>query len=123
MNQPSHPYQYIVLHSSCRNHVGVAAVQAAHAAAESVQVAPISKETYVCVLEAKTSEDLERLAEKLTAAGVHHALIREPDEPYFGAATAVGIAPQERGNVRAFVAEFKVFRRSAPSRAVSAGET
>lgn len=107
----SAPYQYIVLHQSCRNHPGVLACQAAHAAGESIRMAPVSDQTRVVALVAEKSEDLERLHEQLSAAGIHHVIVHEPDEPYFGAATAVGIEPMvDREAVRPFVAAFKVLR-------------
>lgn len=104
------PYQYIVLHQSCRNHPGVLAVQAAHAAGESVRGGPAPGNTHVCALVAETSADLEALAGRLAAAGIHYVLIREPDEPYNGAAVALGIEPMERERVRPLVADFKVLR-------------
>ena len=103
----SAPYQYIVLHQSCRNHPGVTAVQAAHAAGES---GPATGDTHVVALVADKSEDLEALAGHLAGAGIRYVLIREPDEPYNGAAVALGIAPQARETVRPHVAAFKVFR-------------
>lgn len=106
----SAPYQYIVLHQSCRNHPGVLACQAAHAAGESIRSLPVSPETVVCALVADKSEDLEQLAVRLNAAGIEHVIIREPDAPYNGAATAVGISPTDRELVRAHVAGFRVFR-------------
>lgn len=107
----SHPYQYIVLHQSVRNHPGVCACQAAHAAGESIRTAPVSDQTHVVALVAETSADLEKLAEDLRALGVHHVVIREPDEPYWGAATAVGTEPGERTRpLRALMDAFKVLR-------------
>jgi hypothetical protein len=104
-------FQYIVLHQSCRNHPGVTACQAAHAAGESVRANSLpSDTTSVCALVAETSDELEALSARLREAGVHHVLVKEPDPPYRGAATAVGIEPQERHKVRDFVSHFKLFR-------------
>lgn len=105
------PTQYVVLHQSVKNHPGVVAVQAAHAAAESIRSLPVDPETRCCVLVADTSGLLERLHEQLTAAGIDHVIIHEPDPPYDGAATAVGIAPvADRGALKPFVGHFKVLR-------------
>lgn len=105
------PYQYLVLHQSCRNHPGVAAVQAAHAAGESAFDGPVRGDTHVVALVADKSDDLEALAGRLAGAGLRYVLIREPDEPYNGAAVALGIEPTEdRDRVRPHVASFKVFR-------------
>ena len=105
----SAPYQYIVLHQSCRNHPGVTACQAAHAAGESVRTTAPA-DTHVVALVADTSADLEALAARLADAGVRYVLIREPDEPYNGAAVALGTEPGDREMVRPLVAHFKVFR-------------
>ena len=104
------PMQYIVLHQSVRNHPGVCAAQAAHAAAESLRVAPLTDRCRVCVLVADTSADLEMLAEKLTIAGIHHVLIHEPDPPYAGAATALGTEPQAKELVAPYMTDFKLLR-------------
>ncbi len=102
--------QYIVLHASCRTHPGVAACQAAHAAGESIRKLPVSDHTSVCVLVSESSAELESLAAALAEANIEHVLIREPDPPYNGAATAVGVEPQDRERLRPFVSHFKVFR-------------
>lgn len=109
------PYQYVVLHRSAAKDPGIAAVQGIHAATEAIGspmlgALTVSPDTHVIVLVAEKSEDLVALAEKLSAAGVRHVLIREPDPPYNGAATAVGLAPQDRDAVRGFVSHFKVLR-------------
>lgn len=101
-----------MLHQSCRNQPGVAACQAIHAATECLRpsAVPVSDETHACVLVAETSEQLEQLSAALSAAGVHHVLIREPDAPYNGAATAIGCEPAPREAVRHYFAGLKVFR-------------
>lgn len=106
----SAPFQYLVMHQSTKNHPGVLACQAAHAAGEAIRTAPISQETHVCALVAETSAEIEALAVRLTEAGIHHVVVREPDPPYFGAATALGTEPMEREKVKAFFASFKVLR-------------
>lgn len=106
------PYQYIVVHRSAAALPGVLACQAIHAATECLRAGstPVSDQTHVVVLVAETSEALEQLAARLSEAGVHHVLVREPDPPYNGAATAVGVEPQDRDAVRAFFSTFKVLR-------------
>lgn len=44
-------------------------------------------------LSARDERELLSVAERLCADGVRHVLIREPDPPHFGAATAIGIVP------------------------------
>jgi len=41
-------------------------------------------------------------------AGVAHAAIREPDEPYCGELLAIGVAPQQRGPLRRFLSRFRL---------------
>ena len=103
-------YQYIVLHKSCGNLPGIAAVQAVHAATECLRELPVAATTHVCILQANTSADLEALAVRLTDNGIHHTIIREPDSPYNGAAVAVGIDIMTRELVRPHVSDFKAFR-------------
>lgn len=104
--------QYIVLHRSCGNKAGIAASQAVHAATECLtyENVPVAKDTTVCILECNTAEELEHLHETLTAEGIKHCIIREPDAPYNGAPTAVGIAPMERELIRHLFAQFKPCR-------------
>lgn len=103
--------QYVVLHRSCAGHPGVLAAQTIHAAGESIRARSLPpSSTYAVALVADTSADLEQLSEVLRAEGIHHALIHEPDAPYNGAATAVGIEPMERDFVRPFVSHLKVLR-------------
>lgn len=102
--------QYVVLHRSAAKHPGVLAAQAIHAAGESIRTAPVPSSTYAVALVADTSADLEQLSEVLKANGIHHVLIREPDPPYNGAATALGVEPMERDLVRPFMSHLKVLR-------------
>jgi hypothetical protein len=107
------PYQYIVVKDS--NQRGVLACQAAHAAAESILLPHAVDydpgEIQVCVLVAKSSDELEALGEALIAARIPRVVIHEPDPPYNGVATAVGIAPtRDRDPIRQLVGGFKVLR-------------
>lgn len=104
------PFQYVVVHRSAAALPGVLACQAIHAATECLRELPVRNDTHLGVLVAEKAEDLEQLSARLTEAGIHHVLIREPDPPYHGAPTAVGIEPQDRDAVRAHVAHFKALR-------------
>lgn len=105
------PYQYIVLHESCRDHPGVVAVHAAHAAGESCFEGAAPADTRVVVLVARDSDDLRALATDLTKAGIRHALMVETDGLRAGQATALGTMPTEnREAIRPFVARFKLLR-------------
>jgi hypothetical protein len=104
------PYQYIILHSSCKNRIGVAISQAVHAATEVLLRPIVRKDTRVVVLEIETAEELEDLSRKLMLADIHHVVIREPDEPYKGNPTAIGIEPCDQETVRPFVHGLKILK-------------
>jgi hypothetical protein len=106
----SSPIQYIVVHRSTKNLPGVLACQTAHAAGEAIRKAPVSSDTRVVALVAEKSEDLEQLSQSLTAAGIHSVLIREPDAPYYGAATALGSEPLSQEILKPYFANFKILR-------------
>lgn len=71
---------------------GVKLAQAVHAAAESVRF-PVVSGTYAYVLEVEDERELLDLSTKMTAEGIQHKLICEPDEPYCGQAMAIGCEP------------------------------
>lgn len=104
----SAPFQYVLLHRSDRP--GVYAVQAAHAASEAIRVTPVATDTRVCVLVAESSEDIERVSNELTAAGIHHSLVREDKPPFVNVATALGTEPQAKENVERFFNAFRLLR-------------
>jgi hypothetical protein len=102
------PFQYVVLHRSDRP--GVYAVQAAHAASEAIRVAPVAKDTRVCVLVAESSDELEALSIALTAAGVHHSIVREDKPPFVNVATALATEPGPKELVEAHFRKLKLLR-------------
>lgn len=107
----SAPYQYIVLHESCRDHPGVIAVHAAHAAGESCYEGAAPTDTRVVALVAKDSADLDALAAELDAAGVRYALMRETDGVRAGQATALGTMPtRDRESVKPYFKRFEMLR-------------
>lgn len=105
------PYQYIVLHDSCRDHPGVIAVHAAHAAGEACFDGPAPPDTRVVVLVVKDSDAIEALSRDLAGAGIRHAIMRETDGIRAGQVTALGTTPsRDRQTIRPFFAPFKVLR-------------
>lgn len=72
--------------------LGFLAAQVTHAAGES-SPGGLPKATNAVVLSVPTETDLMDVAAKLTAAGTAHVLIEEPDAPWNGAATAIGLHP------------------------------
>lgn len=72
--------------------LGFLAAQVVHAAGES-SPGNLSEGTNAVVLQVAGERELVELAAALAAAGVEHRLIREPDAPWNGAATAIGCVP------------------------------
>ncbi len=104
-------YIYVILHQSLKNHAGALACQTAHAVSEAIRCLPVNQEARAVALVAETSSALELLHLELRKAGVHHAIVREPDPPYSGAATAIGIEPLvDRDAVRPLLAKFALLR-------------
>lgn len=103
------PVQYIVL-LAAMNQRGVAAVQAAHVAAESIRCLPVSNETIVRVLAARDTDELRALSARLKELGIHHVLNTEPDPPYKGVCVALGVEPMEEDRIKPLMAGLKVFR-------------
>jgi hypothetical protein len=86
-------------------------VQVVHAVGESCFDGPAPGDTHIAALEAETSENLENLSLTLHVHGVRHILIREPDEPYNGAAIALGTTPtRDRESVRKWMMKFQLLR-------------
>jgi hypothetical protein len=80
---------------------GTIVAQAGHAARRSAPGnSPLEDDTHVVVLAVAGEDELLLVHERLVAAGVAHVLVREPDPPFLGAATAIGVPPQPRENVR-----------------------
>ena len=74
--------------------LGAALAQCTHAAGESSRLAPeLPDNTHAVVLRAEDEQALLRLDAELTARGIVHVCVREPDEPYCGQMTAIGVKP------------------------------
>lgn len=108
----SAPFCYAVVHRACKERPGVLASQVWHAARECrpAGAGPAENTERVCVLEARSSEDLVALSEVLARENVHHVLLREPDAPWNGAATAIGIDVCDREKVKPLVAQFPLLK-------------
>jgi len=50
------------------------------------------------------------LSESLTAAGLPHHLIHEPDAPYFGQLTAIGLEPGYKSKFKKFLSQLPLVR-------------
>lgn len=82
---------------------GPLAAQLAHAAGESAILfgRALPEGTRAVILAAADEAALLRVAARLRDRSIRHVLIHEPDAPFLGAATAIGLAPvSERREVR-----------------------
>lgn len=109
-----HPYQYIVLHESLRDHPGAIAVHAAHAAGEACFDGPAPSNTRCIVLSAPDSESLAAAGARLAAeTTARYVLIVEDEGVRSGQVTALGTEPvsgERREAVRAILRRFGMFR-------------
>jgi len=71
---------------------GFLAAQVVHAAGES-SCGNLPPNTNAVVLAVPDESALTQLAERLYHAGIPHIAIREPDPPWCGAMTAIGLKP------------------------------
>lgn len=93
---------YLVMHEACKNHPGVLASQAAHAAQECVRTLPVSSQTAISVLEVSSSDELLTLSKALHAGGIEHCLNTEPNAPWSGAATSLCTSPTKKSRVQLY---------------------
>lgn len=90
--------------------LGNLAAQLMHAAGESV-TEPLPPNTHAVVLAAHDEEHLLRAHRRLRKRGIPHKLIREPDAPFNGAATAIGVCPvRDRRPVRRALDKYRLLK-------------
>lgn len=89
--------------------LGDLAAQLVHAAGET-SPGNLPDDTHAVVLAVDHEQDLVDLATRLERAGIAHKLIREPDAPFNGAATALGVAPGPRRPLRRLLSRLPLLR-------------
>lgn len=95
------PTHYIITRKDLP--IGFMAAQIVHAAGESV-VSEVRPGTNAIVLEVDNERLLRELARKLSRSGIPHIVVYEPDPPWDGQMTAIGITPvTDRSIVKQFV--------------------
>ena len=72
--------------------LGHIVAQSVHAAGES-PISTVPTGTHAVILSVPTEQKLLELEMKLINEGIEHTSIREPDVPYSGAITAIGLRP------------------------------
>lgn len=105
------PFCYCIVHIACKNRLGVLGSQIWHAARECMKNAPALNTETVCVLQADSAGELEKLVEVLSFAHVHHIAIREPKAPWNGTITAIGVDAmddEQRKIVKPLLAHLKL---------------
>jgi hypothetical protein len=92
--------------------LGDFSAQLTHAAGESAGLfgAPLPKNTFAVVLAVPDEAGLLKLEIKLAKHGIEYCLIREPDEPFLGQATALGIKPMLRSDISKLLANYPLIR-------------
>ncbi len=106
---------YIIVRSDLP--LGFLAAQVTHASGES-SPGNLPKATNAVVLSVATEADLMDLAARLSAAGVPHVLIEEPDAPWNGQATAIGLVPTvDKAALRAILGKLPLLGQEGRRRA------
>lgn len=90
--------------------LGFLAAQVVHAAGES-STGNLPRDTHAVVLAVPHEGALLEASRRLTAGCIPHVMIREPDAPWCGAATALGVLPTvERARVRRALSSLPLLR-------------
>lgn len=98
--------QYIVVRNDLPR--GFLAAQVAHAAGH---YGPHPTEAHVVILAVPNEQALTETSARMSAAGIEHELIREPDEPWCNQATALGCnLTDDRTKVRKVVSQLPLLR-------------
>ncbi len=85
-----HYKQYILIRKDLGCH-GFAAAQIGHAAGESAIKFGLPPHTWIAIIAVPTEGALRDISRKMTERGIEHVLIEEPDAPWHGQATAIGV--------------------------------
>lgn len=91
--------------------LGAIGAQLTHAAGESARLSPtLPDDTHAVVLQVEDEAALLRAHEALESIGALHVVVREPDPPFCGAATAIGVCPQPRENLRSALRRYQLLK-------------
>lgn len=106
MNPPL--YHYVVVREDMP--LGNICAQAVHAAGETAVPLPPEGTHAVC-LAAKNHEDLLNISQQLHEKNISHKVIYEPDAPFNGQATAIGVYPvSDRTLIKQALRKLKLLR-------------
>jgi peptidyl-tRNA hydrolase len=108
---------YVIIRSDLP--VGFLAAQIVHAAGESSQE-NLDSGTNAVVLSVKTEAALMVIERQLQKLGVRHVAIREPDPPYNGSLTAIGLMPlRDRSVVKSILSKLQLFGRESTEKKIA----
>lgn len=107
--KPEPLYQYILVRKDLL--LEDICPQVGHAAGESARLAPdLPPNTHIVILAVPDEATLTSYEIKLVEAGLRYSPIREPDAPYNGALTAIGIEPQARSKPRKILSNLPLLK-------------
>ncbi len=105
---PSDPLtHYVIVRSDLPR--GMQAAHLVHAAGES-SPGDVPKDMHAVVLTVPDESALDALAGRLRHAGVAHVVIDEPDAPYNGQRTAIGLVPGRKEVLRRHLSSLPLLR-------------
>jgi len=100
---------YVIVRSDLP--IGFLTAQIVHAAGESAP-GNLNSGTHAVVLSVRSESALMLLERQFRRAGISHVAIREPDPPYNGALTAIGLAPlADRSMIKKIISRLPLFGR------------
>lgn len=88
---------------------GTAAAQLTHAAGMSFGPTPLDATVHAVVLEVPDENALLELMPKLDSSGNSYVAFREPDPPYLGQVTAIGVRPTTDRSSLAFLRSLPLY--------------
>jgi peptidyl-tRNA hydrolase len=111
-NGPTSSSHYVIVRKDMP--IGFLAAQVVHAAGES-SPGNLNEGTNAVVLAVDNEQQLLQLARRLALTGVAHVVIHEPDPPWLGQATAIGLVPvADRAPLRPLLSNLPLFGKEPP---------
>lgn len=100
---------YVIVRDDDKMSIGAISAQIIHATNESCE-GPLPSGSYAVSLAAKDEDHLLEVAGRLWDAEIPHTVIYEPDEPFDGEATAIGIWPtRDRDRIKKCTSDLPLF--------------
>jgi peptidyl-tRNA hydrolase len=100
-------YHYVIVRRDLP--LGVIVSQTIHAAGESAGN-KITQNTHAIALAVPSEQELLALESKLREAKIPHRAIREPDPPFNGQITAIGLVPAPREALKKYLSQYPLLK-------------